>query len=943
MRCNKLFFLVFLLAVVRTAYAEAWNFAVVGDTRGSSASPGVNTDALNATAADIVNNRDCVFILIPGDLVYGGDLDNQFQTFINTTSAAGLKIGGSSGSGLAYYPVRGNHDDNGAVSSWQNKFTTLPQNGPSGEEGLTYSFTYENALILAIDEYTSTSHTVDSQDWIDTQLAGTSAQHVFTIGHDPAYRAYHSDCLADNVSNRDTFLTSLYNASGRLYFCGHDHFTALSRVYEKNFSSGGTQGFYQLIMGGGGAPKHTFNGAYNSGAHSGDYSVADLYHDSDTTNSIPFHYAYALVTVDDDLLWLRIYGTESLTTIDWQFLYALVVSGTLETNTTVFTSNATNDAGITFDQSFDGTYSGVISGMGNLTKSGTCTLTLSGNNTYNGTTTVNAGILSLTGNSSSTPVTVNSGAILQGTGTIKSLVNYGTVKPGNSVGTLNLNGGAFTQGAAGTLEIEVESTSSYDKIIGASSASLDGTLQTVTTGNYTAGDTLSGVIQTSGGITGTFASLDTQITTTMLWEPQVNGNNLDLVATRDYNNDILRASLTSNQQNVAVMLQTELPLATGDLASVKSAINSLDTYAEVAEAYSQISPEKFGGIPSVAFSNAVMQSSNLADHMSALHSGENRGFAFNRRTGAFRGDLFNGLLLAYNGDNLGRLVSRDKNQSQGESGPGFFINGVGNFGDQESTDSQPGFQYTVGGITVGLDYSFTQNLLGGFNLGYTHTSSYLGGSGGKVNVDSISCGIHGIYYRDNLYFQGASSITSNLYDTEREIEFGGLDRLTKSDTSGGQFNLFIGTGYDFHVDQLTTGPTVTLQYSKLWIDSFTESGADSLNLCIADQRAESFQLGLGWRAESKLKVGKKTVVPQLHVSYQHEFANDGRSIEARLESGGDTFQVTTDKPTRDFALVGTGITIGLTESVSVDAGYDAQVGQSDYVTQSVYGSMRFSF
>jgi len=97
------------------------------------------------------------------------------------------------------------------------------------------------------------------------------------------------------------------------------------------------------------------------------------------------------------------------------------------------------DAGTSF------ALSGLISGAGSLAKSGAGILTLSGNNNYAGATNVNAGTLRINGNQSAATglVTVASGATLAGSGTIGGSVNVlngGILAPGNSPGTLNING-----------------------------------------------------------------------------------------------------------------------------------------------------------------------------------------------------------------------------------------------------------------------------------------------------------------------------------------------------------------------------------------------------------------------------------------------------------------------------------------------------------------------
>ncbi|MFK2931121.1 autotransporter-associated beta strand repeat-containing protein [Dyella agri] len=113
------------------------------------------------------------------------------------------------------------------------------------------------------------------------------------------------------------------------------------------------------------------------------------------------------------------------------------------------TGGVTDNGSLVFDRSDNVSFSGVISGGGSLTQVGTGTLTLDGNSSsFIGSSTVAAGTLvvgsaanngaALGGN-----VTVDASATLRGHGTIGGNVDVlfgGIVTPGDSIGTLTVNG-----------------------------------------------------------------------------------------------------------------------------------------------------------------------------------------------------------------------------------------------------------------------------------------------------------------------------------------------------------------------------------------------------------------------------------------------------------------------------------------------------------------------
>jgi autotransporter-associated beta strand protein len=148
-----------------------------------------------------------------------------------------------------------------------------------------------------------------------------------------------------------------------------------------------------------------------------------------------------------------------------------------------------------------GTFSGVIGGgtgrAGNnrisLTKEGTGTQILSGNNTYTGTTTIAQGTLVVDGNiSTSSLTTVASGASLAGSGTVGSLTiaSGGTLAPGVGPGGLDI-AGDYTQQGSLALEIHgLAAGAQHDQLVvarsgGNATVSLAGSLGVSFGGTYT--------------------------------------------------------------------------------------------------------------------------------------------------------------------------------------------------------------------------------------------------------------------------------------------------------------------------------------------------------------------------------------------------------------------------------------------------------------------------
>jgi autotransporter-associated beta strand protein len=180
--------------------------------------------------------------------------------------------------------------------------------------------------------------------------------------------------------------------------------------------------------------------------------------------------------------------------------------------------NVANGATLRVNTATTVEFAPALGGAGTLVKQGAGRLEFADAFTV-GALDVTAGRVRLNANGT-TNATVATGAALDGTGRlIGNLVNNGTVAPGNSIGTLTVEGN-YVQNAGAVLEVEFDAAGNIDLLNVTGTAALNGTLRFSSLGG--AEGTGGTFLTAAGGVSGTFANVETvgaQLPLTVIYQP----------------------------------------------------------------------------------------------------------------------------------------------------------------------------------------------------------------------------------------------------------------------------------------------------------------------------------------------------------------------------------------------------------------------------------------
>jgi hypothetical protein len=383
-------------------------------------------------------------------------------------------------------------------------------------------------------------------------------------------------------------------------------------------------------------------------------------------------------------------------------------------------------------------------------------------------------------------------------------------------------------------------------------------------------------------------------------------------------------------RSVARQLDRLLPVADGDLRQALGRIQDLSSDAEFAKAYTSMSPAAYDLAARASMSGTTQFVRTIAQRMDAVRLAAGPGSAAQEP-----------IRFAYSGSAIGARGVFDAGSSQ-HAQYGAWMQAFALRGEQDTTSEISGYDHELAGLAIGIDHRFTDGFSGGLSYGQAKNTVESDAAGSSTDIDSHLAALYGNYVKGSVYLNGAVTTGKESYDSRRSILIGSAstpvtsrhDARTLSAAFGGGVLLRAGGGW---ID-----PHLTLRYTQLEEDGFTETGGGAA-LTVAANTAEAFvsELGVRW-AQTFAANGNSAWSPEASIGWLHDFSGT-RLINAAYVGAPDaSFAVEGQPVERDGALIGLGMTYRARGGFVSFLRYTAEL-RSGYMAQGVIGEIRYEF
>lgn len=554
-------------------------------------------------------------------------------------------------------------------------------------------------------------------------------------------------------------------------------------------------------------------------------------------------------------------------------------------------------------QGYNSVWSNNISGTGGFSKAGAGILVLTGLNTYTGDTTITGGVLRVDGSIATSNLAVTSGATLQGIGTVGNTSMAGILSPGNSVGTLTVNGNLNLL-AGSIYRYEVNANQQGDLVVVSGRATIaDSAIFKLSSAGGIHLNSLYPILQ-ANTLTGTYRNSDSNYTFIDLgFVPS--GGNLGFTAQR---NSVPMASFaqTNNQRAVA---------------------SAIDAQSSGAEPYKRV----------LLNDNSSQLSGLYQEWSGEIYSANQAALIYNSR---LMSQVVNWRLQDswLNNSSTTRL----QRMGQTNSDTTVWAQAYGNWDTFGANADARKATSNGGGLILGVDHALTPSfrLGGGFSGGITNTTV----ASSSANTNGYHVMLYSAYGKDSLRLN--SGVVQSWYAANMKRGLSLDDQgNAKGKVDSRSTQLFADLSRPITLSQQQDHHTTLSpfgQVSQIWLQtsSFGETGAAARLTGLAANANTGFGT-LGARLSHQWKAGEKEWQAGISAGWQRAWGTLSPTTTLAFATGPG-FTVSAAPMARDAAIFEVGIGASLGASSRLNLVYSATVaGQSS--SQMLQAQLQWSF
>lgn len=461
-----------------------------------------------------------------------------------------------------------------------------------------------------------------------------------------------------------------------------------------------------------------------------------------------------------------------------------------------------------------------------------------------------------------------------------------------SAGTMTVDGD-FAQGAGGGFVVGLDGDeASLLSVTGA--AALDGELVVGNVGEGFRSDLTFTVLSAAGGVTGTFASLDSALGSAML-TPVVTYDADEVFLSFDRTATTYSSFATPRTSVIAGALDgiEAGGSADADLQALLGYLASLSE-DEIVDTMQQMEPDTSDASGFVMQQLMQLFQSGVSGHLGGVRSAWRGGEATTRLAAAgLAGDLTASLIAA---------PSLRPGASAGVWGRTF-----GAFGDVDSESGQTnGFSYEGGGLQGGVDFAVGETSTVGVAFGYAHTSFDPDRSGSDGEADSWLLGLYGTTLAGPVDISAQLGLSFNEFESSRRVP-GPV--LASADYDGMTLGASIEAGYAIEQGDTVIRPVAGLDAARISTDSYTETGAGGYNLRIDENDDYYVRSTLGVQVATVAETGVLgRLVPSADIRWGYDLRQADKGVTAAFAGAPATsFTLASNTQSRSALVANAGL------------------------------------